>query len=235
MSQSNLAELCALTAAKNETLWLGNTTVGAGLPINFAIKDLLNSGDEITEIPGILSGTLLWLFQTFNDSVSFSELFIDALSQGLAEPDTRDDLSGRDVHRKLLILSRSAGFSLSLEDIKCQNLVPKHLQTLSKSEFLARTNELDEFFAEQLTSAQDQQSCIRYIARFSVTKNDVHAQVSLETLKNDDTFANLTAGDNIFKVKTQWYFNNPLIIQDPGAGRDVTAGGLHSDLVNICQ
>jgi len=228
-------DLLTTTAAKNNALWLGNTTVGAGLPINFAIKDLLNSGDEITEISGIFSGTLSWLFQTFDGSVGFGELLTNALSQGITEPDPRDDLSGRDVQRKLLILARAAGFTLSLDDIKCQNLVPEHLQTLSKSEFLARTNELDEFFAKQLANAQAQQSCIRYIARFNVNKNGINAEVSLETLKNDDVFANLTPCDNIFQVKTQWYHDNPLIIQGPGAGRDVTAGGLHSDLVNICQ
>jgi len=228
-------DLLTTTAVRNDALWLGNTTVGAGLPINFAIKDLLNSGDEITEISGIFSGTLSWLFETYDGSVGFGELLTNALSQGITEPDPRDDLSGRDVQRKLLILARAAGFALSLDDIHCQNLVPEHLQALSKSEFLARTNELDEFFAAQLSTAKTQQSCIRYIARFSVNEQGINAQVSLETLKNDDPFANLTPGDNIFKVKTQWYFDNPLIIQGPGAGRDVTAGGLHSDLVNICQ
>jgi len=228
-------DLLTTTAAKNNALWLGNTTVGAGLPINFAIKDLLNSGDEIIEISGIFSGTLSWLFETYDGSVGFGELLTNALSQGITEPDPRDDLSGRDVQRKLLILARAAGFSLSLDDIKCQNLVPEHLQSLSKSEFLACTDELDEFFASQLADAQAQQSSIRYIARFSVEKTGINAQVSLETLKSGDAFANLTPCDNIFQIKTQWYKDNPLIIRGPGAGRDVTAGGLHSDLVNICQ
>jgi bifunctional aspartokinase / homoserine dehydrogenase 2 len=227
--------LLTITANKQQSIWLGNTTVGAGLPINFAINDLRNSGDNINEIAGIFSGTLSWLFESYDGSLAFGELINKALAQGITEPDPRDDLSGRDVQRKLLILARAAGFTLELDDIDCQNLVPEHLQKLSKSEFLARTNELDQYFIEQLEQARTQQAVIRYVARFSAQGSGIKAQVSLETLKKDHAFANLTPGDNIFQVKTQWYNDNPLIIQGPGAGRDVTAGGLHSDLVNICQ
>lgn len=223
------------TAKNNKSLWLGNTTVGAGLPINFAIRDLLNSGDRITEISGIFSGTLSWLFETYNGSELFSDLLLNALSQGITEPDPREDLSGRDVQRKLLILARAAGFELSLEDIHCQNLVPEELQSLTTKEFLAQANKLDAYFAEQLSSAQDKGCCIRYIARFTDCEGSVQAGVSLEVLPNNDAFASLTPCDNIFQIKTNWYQDNPLIIRGPGAGRDVTAGGLHSDLVQICQ
>ena len=223
------------TAAAQESLWLGNTTVGAGLPINYVINDLLNSGDAITEISGIFSGTLSWLFESYDGSVPFSTLLMDALNQGLTEPDPREDLSGRDVQRKLLILARSAGFELSLEDIQCQNLVPDALQNLSKEAFFAEAEQLDGYFLEQLQQAKQQQKCIRYIARFSVKNNKVIAAVGLETLEKEDAFANLAACDNIFQVKSQWYDSNALIVRGPGAGRDVTAGGLHSDLVTICQ
>jgi bifunctional aspartokinase / homoserine dehydrogenase 2 len=217
-------------------LWLGNTTVGAGLPINYAINDLLNSGDNITEISGIFSGTLSWIFETYDGSLPFSELLLDALSQGITEPDPREDLSGRDVQRKLLILARAAGFELSLADIECQNLVPAELQTLSIPDFLAAANQLDSFFSEQLKQAKEQQCCIRYIARFSVAESgQLTAKVGLEVLSDHDAFANLTPCDNIFQIKTGWYQDNPLIIRGPGAGRDVTASGIHSDLVNICQ
>jgi aspartokinase/homoserine dehydrogenase 2 len=224
------------TAAENKSLWLGNTTVGAGLPVNFAINDLLNSGDKINEISGIFSGTLSWLFETYDGRVPFSTLMLDALSQGITEPDPREDLSGRDVQRKLLILVRMAGYELSLEDIVCQNLVPKSLQMLSTEEFIAQATQLDVFFAEQLALASAQQSCIRYIAKFSVDKQGVvKAKVSLAVLPNSDAFASLTPCDNIFQIRSHWYQDNPLIIRGPGAGRDVTAGGLHSDLVAICQ
>jgi len=224
------------TAAENKSLWLGNTTVGAGLPINFAINDLLNSGDSITEISGIFSGTLSWLFETYDGSVPFSTLLLDALSQGITEPDPREDLSGRDVQRKLLILARMAGFELSLEDIDCQNLVPESLQALPTEAFLDQAGQLDEFFASQLKSAKDKQACIRYVAKFSIDEqNQATAKVYLAVLPNSDAFASLTPCDNIFQIKSLWYQDNPLIIRGPGAGRDVTAGGLHSDLVSICQ
>jgi aspartokinase/homoserine dehydrogenase 2 len=225
------------TADKNNSLWLGNTTVGAGLPINYAIEDLKNSGDKISAIAGIFSGTLSWLFETYDGSVAFSTLLLDALAQGITEPDPREDLSGRDVQRKLLILSRMAGFELSLEDIDCKNLVPEALQGLTTQEFLARANELDDVFSRALTDANSNDCCIRYVARlqYDGEKNKLSAQVSLEVLPQTDAFASLTPCDNIFQINSQWYQENPLIIRGPGAGRDVTAGGLHSDLVNICQ
>ncbi len=224
------------TADKHQSLWLGNTTVGAGLPINYAIADLNNSGDTITAIAGIFSGTLSWLFETYDGSVAFSTLLLSALKQGITEPDPREDLSGRDVQRKLLILARMAGFELSLDDIECINLVPEPLQNVSKDEFLARANELDDYFATALANANRQACCIRYVARLNVNNlGKIQAKVSLEVLPNGDAFANLTPCDNIFQISSYWYQENPLIIRGPGAGRDVTAGGLHSDLVNICQ
>jgi len=224
------------TADKNNSLWLGNTTVGAGLPINYAIDDLNNSGDEITAIAGVFSGTLSWLFETYDGSAAFSTLLLDALKQGITEPDPREDLSGRDVQRKLLILARMTGFELSLDDIDCKNLVPKTLQNISTQEFLVRADELNDFFSNALTDANSKNCCIRYVARLSVDEDaSIKAKVSLEVLPHSDAFANLTPCDNIFQISSHWYQENPLIIRGPGAGRDVTAGGLHSDLVNICQ
>lgn len=223
------------TAEKHHSLWLGNATVGAGLPINHAISDLKNSGDNIIEISGIFSGTLSWLFETYDAKQAFSTLLKDALKQGITEPDPREDLSGRDVQRKLLILARLAGYQLSLSDISVQNLVPESLQAVSLDEFLSRANELDDYFLTQYNAANEKDSCIRYIARFNVSDNKVKAKVSLEVLKNSHAFAQLTPCDNVFQITSQWYQDNPLIIRGPGAGREVTAGGIHSDLVNICQ
>jgi len=224
------------TADKHQSLWLGNTTVGAGLPINHTIADLKNSGDNITALAGIFSGTLSWLFETYDGSVPFSTLLVDALAQGITEPDPREDLSGRDVQRKLLILARMAGFELSLEDIACNNLVPPALQNISTEAFLSRASELDDFFEQQLSQANQQQQSIRYVAQLTVADNGrISAKVSLASLDNSHAFANLTPCDNIFQISSDWYQENPLIIRGPGAGRDVTAGGLHSDLVNICQ
>ncbi|TRX57869.1 bifunctional aspartate kinase/homoserine dehydrogenase II [Thalassomonas sp. M1454] len=219
----------------SKSKWLVNATVGAGLPINYALNDLKQSGDVIEEISGIFSGTLSLLFANFDGSVPFSELLIDALEQGFTEPDPRDDLSGLDVQRKLLILARLAGYDLALEDIACENLVPEFAQKLELSEFLARANELDSYYGDKLAQAQQQNGCLRYIARFIDVDNKISARVGLEILPNDHAFANLTPCDNVFLLKSAWYQDNPLIIRGPGAGRDVTAGGLHSDLVNLCK
>jgi len=223
------------SAAKNHSLWLGNTTVGAGLPINFAIEDLINSGDDIIEISGIFSGTLSWLFEKYTGEQSFSELVVQARELGITEPDPREDLSGRDVQRKLLILARAAGVELSLDDIECQNLVPEGLRELPLAAFLEQIHQLDDFFATHLAIAAEQQQCIRYVAKFTKRQGKITAQVGLVSLATDDAFSTLTPCDNIFKVKSLWYQDNPLIIRGPGAGREVTAGGLHSDLVNVCQ
>ena len=223
------------TAKASNSLWLGNTTVGAGLPINSSIEELNNSGDVISEISGIFSGTLSWLFQYYDGVTPFSELLANALEQGITEPDPREDLSGRDVQRKLLILARAAGFELSLADIDCQSLVPEQLRDIPLAEFLQRTEELNDLFLMRLSAAKEKACGIRYVARFSSDNGKISAKVSLEELVNDDAFSQLTPCDNVFQIKSEWYQENPLIIRGPGAGRDVTAGGIHADLVTVCQ
>ncbi len=216
--------------------WLTNTTVGAGLPINYALDDLQNSGDTVKEISGIFSGTLSWLFANFDGTQPFSKLLIQALDKGFTEPDPRDDLSGLDVKRKLLILARQAGFTLSLDDINCQNLVPEFARPLSKGEFFEQIEGIDAFYQEQLDKAREQQGALRYIARFKGKSNgQFTATIGLEVLPQNHAFANLAPCDNIFQISSNWYQENPLIIRGPGAGRDVTAGGLHSDLVHLCR
>lgn len=223
------------TASETGSLWYGNTTVGAGLPVNYALNDLARSGDKVIEISGIFSGTLSWLFESYDASVPFSTLLKDARNQGLTEPDPREDLSGKDVQRKLLILARLAGFELSLSDISVQNLVPEALQTISIDEFLARCEELDDYFEQAFSDAKAQNQCIRYVAKFAKTSAGYKAEVCLAQLGLSHAFASLTPCDNIFQIKSQWYHDNPLIIRGPGAGREVTAGGVHSDLVVACQ
>lgn len=228
------------TAKQNKSLWLGNTTVGAGLPINFAIADLLECGDDILEISGIFSGTLSWIFETYDGSVPFSTLLKSALLQGITEPDPREDLSGRDVQRKLLILARLAGFELNLDDIYCENLVPESLRELSTEEFLLKADVLDQYFLNELTQAKSKDACIRYVARFvhasiGHQQSKIEAKVSLEVLQANDAFSNLTPCDNIFKIVSARYQHNPIIIRGAGAGRDVTAAGLHSDLAAMCK
>lgn len=212
--------------------WLYNATVGAGLPIQYGIQMLRASGDTIRDISGIFSGTLSWLFQQFDGSRPFSSLLHEAWQQGLTEPDPREDLSGQDVRRKLLILVREAGYSLEADQIELQSLVPHELSELSVESFMAELDLLDQTMNKALQQAHDQGLVIRYVAQFD---HQGQAKVGLQMLDPHHPFANLRPCDNVFAIQSDWYQDNPLVIQGPGAGRDVTAGAIQSDFVNLCQ
>jgi aspartokinase/homoserine dehydrogenase 2 len=213
--------------AKISRHWLYNATVGAGLPINHTVRDLRESGDDIIALSGIFSGTLSWLFQQFDGSVPFSELVDLAWQQGLTEPDPRSDLDGSDVMRKLVILARESGLDIEPENVKVESLVPQELQDLSVDDFFDKASVLSEVLAERLEKAQSQQKVLRYVARLE--KNG-KATVGVEALSKEHALANLLPCDNIFAIESKWYKDNPLVIRGPGAGREVTAGAIQSDL-----
>ncbi|MGF1910230.1 bifunctional aspartate kinase/homoserine dehydrogenase II [Vibrio kasasachensis] len=213
--------------AKINRHWLYNATVGAGLPINHTVRDLRESGDEIVALSGIFSGTLSWLFQQYDGSVPFAELVDLAWQQGLTEPDPRHDLDGSDVMRKLVILARESGLVLEPENVKVESLVPEELTDLSLDDFLDNSHLLSERLAERLAKAQREDKVLRYVARLE--KNG-KATVSVEALTREHALANLLPCDNIFAIESKWYKDNPLVIRGPGAGREVTAGAIQSDL-----
>ncbi|WP_456296392.1 bifunctional aspartate kinase/homoserine dehydrogenase II [Vibrio sp. AK197] len=207
--------------------WLYNATVGAGLPINHTVRDLRESGDEIVALSGIFSGTLSWLFQQYDGSVPFIELVDLAWQQGLTEPDPRSDLDGSDVMRKLVILARESGLQLEPEQVKVESLVPAELREMTLDDFLDNGNLLSERLAERLEKAQREEKVLRYVARLE--KNG-QASVCVEALNKEHALANLLPCDNIFAIESKWYKDNPLVIRGPGAGREVTAGAIQSDL-----
>ncbi|MEZ8063411.1 MULTISPECIES: bifunctional aspartate kinase/homoserine dehydrogenase II [Vibrio] len=213
--------------AKISRHWLYNATVGAGLPINHTVRDLRESGDDIIALSGIFSGTLSWLFQQFDGTVPFSELVDLAWQQGLTEPDPRADLDGSDVMRKLVILARESGLDIEPENVKVESLVPAELQDLSVDDFFDKASVLSEELAERLEKAHYQQKVLRYVARLE--KNG-KATVGVEALSKEHALANLLPCDNIFAIESKWYKDNPLVIRGPGAGREVTAGAIQSDL-----
>ncbi|WP_394130234.1 bifunctional aspartate kinase/homoserine dehydrogenase II [Shewanella maritima] len=215
--------------------WRYNASCGAGLPIQHALNDLHNSGDTIEAVGGIFSGTLCWLFEHFDDVKPFSELVIEAKGLGITEPDPRDDLSGRDMQRKLLILAREIGFSIELDDIKLNSLVPQELADVPLDEFLARIGELDADLSRQFTTAAEQDKVLRYVASLDKVDGELVAEVGLQWVDNHHPYANLTPGDNVFVIRSAFYQGNPLIIRGPGAGREVTAAAVQSDLVHICK
>ncbi|MCF1428864.1 MAG: bifunctional aspartate kinase/homoserine dehydrogenase II [Shewanella sp.] len=214
--------------------WRHNATCGAGLPVQHALNDLHNSGDRVEAIGGIFSGTLSWLFEQYDGSRPFSELVLEAKSLGITEPDPRDDLSGLDMQRKLLILAREIGLDLELEDIELDSLVPEALTQVSLEEFLARIDELNEPLERVQGDAREQGRVIRYVAQLEMQAGNLKARVALEQIDSDHPYANLTPGDNVFVIRSVFYQDNPLIIRGPGAGREVTAAAVQSDLAHIC-
>lgn len=210
--------------------FLYEATVGAGLPVISTLRDLVDTGDELVSVEGILSGTLAWLFNRFDGSVPFSQLVLEARELGYTEPDARDDLSGTDVARKLVILAREAGRAIDLDEVEVESLVPDVLQQCDAASFIARLGEVDESFAQRLASARAAGKVLRYVARLQAGGK---ASVGLVELPANHAFAHLRLTDNIVQFTTRRYCDNPLIVQGPGAGPEVTAAGVFADLLRV--
>ncbi|ENA3447244.1 bifunctional aspartate kinase/homoserine dehydrogenase II [Yersinia enterocolitica] len=218
--------------AKTGRHWLYNATVGAGLPINHTVRDLRDSGDSILAISGIFSGTLSWLFLQFDGTVPFTELVDQAWQQGLTEPDPRVDLSGQDVMRKLVILAREAGYDIEPNQVRVESLVPAGADVGSVDQFFENGEALNQQMIQRLEAANEMGLVLRYVARFDANGK---ARVGVEAVRADHPLASLLPCDNVFAIESRWYRDNPLVIRGPGAGRDVTAGAIQSDLNRLSQ
>ena len=212
--------------------YLYEATVGAGLPIIQTVRDLRETGDRIQEIQGILSGTLSYLFNIWDGEQPFSTLVLDAKAQGFTEPDPRDDLSGKDVARKLVILAREIGLDLELHEVELEGLVPESLQSSDAGEFLERVAELDAGMRERFRAAQARGCVLRYVGRLDADTG--RATVGLVELDRSHLFANISLTDNVVSFTTSRYNRNPLVVRGPGAGPAVTAGGVFADLLRVC-
>jgi len=212
------------------THYLYEATVGAGLPVIHTLRDLRETGDEVIRIEGIFSGTLAYLFNVFDGSESFSSIVLTAKQKGYTEPDPRDDLSGMDVARKLIILGREMGLTLEMSDVEVAGLVPAALDGCSVEEFMRRLPEFDAAMAKALAEAKGQGQVLRYVGRVDA---DGKATVGLTRLDARHAFANIALTDNVVRFATRRYCDNPLIVQGPGAGPEVTAGGVFSDLLRL--
>ncbi|HEX9875644.1 MAG TPA: bifunctional aspartate kinase/homoserine dehydrogenase I [Gammaproteobacteria bacterium] len=213
--------------------FLYEATVGAGLPVIQTLKDLVETGDQITRISGIFSGTLAYLFNVFDGGRPFSAIVRDARDRGYTEPDPRDDLSGMDVARKAVILAREAGLNLELSQLAVESLVPEALLESSVDEFLSRLEEFDATMAERVERAAREHKVLRYVAEVDFTAGA--ACVHLGRYARDHAFANISLTDNIVQFETRRYCENPLIVRGPGAGPDVTAAGIFADLLRLCS
>lgn len=223
-----------LTAKKRHYLY--ETNVGAGLPLIDTIKLLHLSGENITRIRGVFSGSLSYIFNTFSESDrTFSSVLRSAIDKGYTEPDPREDLCGNDVGRKLLILARELDLHNELKDITIQNLIPKDLRNVSKEEFLGRLKELDVPFQIKKKN-QSKDFVFRYVA-------DLHGDLSKETgallnvslvsVSKNSMLGALKGSDSIFEIYTESYGDNPIVIQGAGAGAAVTARGVFGDILRI--
>jgi bifunctional aspartokinase / homoserine dehydrogenase 1 len=212
------------------TYYLYEATVGAGLPVIQTLRDLRGTGDDIVRIEGIFSGTLAYLFNIFDGSETFSSIVRTAKAKGYTEPDPRDDLSGIDVARKLTILGREMGLTLEVADVEVEGLVPEALTRCSLDEFMSRLSESDAAMAATLAAARKNNQVLRYVGRIDA---DGKATVGLSRLEEKHAFANIALTDNVVRFVTRRYCDNPLIVQGPGAGPEVTAAGVFSDLLRL--
>jgi len=233
--RANTAELAYYrtlrgTSRENGVRYLYETTVGAGLPIIQTLRDLVQTGDEVIAIEGILSGTLSYLFNAYDGTRSFSEIVADARARGFTEPDPRDDLSGVDVARKVVILAREIGLGIELEDVAVEGLVPVELQNLSVPDFLAALPDHDERMAALVRDAAGRGEVLRYVG---AVDREGNASARLQAYPLDHPFARIQLTDNIVLFNTRRYQPNPLVVQGPGAGPEVTAGGVFADLLRL--
>lgn len=220
------------TATRHGGHFRYEATVGAGLPVIQTLRNQLDTGDELTEVEGVFSGTLAWLFNRFDGSVPFSQLVGEARALGYTEPDPRDDLSGTDVARKLVILAREAGRELSMEDVEIESLVPAPLREVSREEFLSRLHELDAPLQARLDDARREGRSLRYLARLD---REGRARVGLVSPEPGHASLHSQLTDNLIQFRTRRYASNPLVVQGPGAGPDVTAAGVFGDILAIAQ
>ncbi len=211
--------------------YLYEATVGAGLPVIQTLRDLRETGDEIRRIEGMFSGTLAYLFNTWDGTQSFSSVVRQAKSLGYTEPDPRDDLSGTDVARKLIILGREMGLRLEISDVEVESLVPSELAGCGIEEFVERLAEFDAPMLTRLEAARGRGCVLRYVGSVGV---DGRAEVGVVELPTSHPFANIALTDNIVRFQTARYDQNPLIVQGPGAGPAVTAAGVFADLLRVC-
>ncbi len=226
------------TLKQYQKTYLYETNVGAGLPLIDTIRLLHHSGENITRIKGIFSGTLSYLFNTFSaEDKPFSEVLQHAINSGYTEPDPREDLCGNDVGRKLLILARELDLGNEFTDVKIQNLIPEHLREGSVEDFLQR---LDEFNApyQQIKEAQEPDHVLRYVGDLHgdlASTDTVQLDVSLVSVPRNSALGQVKGADSIFEIYTESYGDNPIVIQGAGAGASVTARGVFGDILRLAE
>ncbi len=218
-------------AGRSEVSYHYETTVMAGLPVVFTVRDLLRSGDRIERIEGVFSGTLAFLFNRLAEGASFSGAVREAKAKGLTEPDPRDDLMGEDVARKLLILARETGREVERADLEVESLVPTALEGVSVDDFMGALDGLDAEWAERVEAARADGKRLAYVGQIT----DDGLSVGVRAVEMSSPFGGSRGTDNVILIRSARYHETPLVVQGPGAGPDVTAAGLLADLVKAAE
>ena len=219
-------------ARKHQRYFLYETNVGAGLPIIHTLRDLIETGDTIIRIEGVLSGTLSFIFNSLDGRRPFSEIVREAHSLGFTEPDPREDLSGVDVARKLIILAREMRLEVELDDVQVESMVPPDLRAASVEEYLGTLDKHDETIAQLIHSARAENQVLRYVGKID---SDGSIAAGLRRYPIDHPFASLSGSDNIVSFQTKRYNTQPMIVRGPGAGPEVTAAGVFADLLRLAS
>lgn len=222
---------------KSNKKYLYETNVGAGLPLIDTLSMLHGSGEQITKIKGVFSGSLSYVFNTFSSSEKpFSSVLKEAVDKGYTEPDPRDDLSGVDVARKLLILARELDLENEIQDIEIQNLIPEEFREIPKEDFLGKLDGLDSYF-EDLKSTQKSGSVLRYVAELGgdLSKSTGKLNVKLTSVPESSSAGQLKGSDSLFEIYTESYGKNPFVIRGAGAGAEVTARGVFGDILRLSE
>jgi aspartokinase/homoserine dehydrogenase 1 len=206
------------------------TNVGAGLPIIRTLKDLMNSGDRIAKIEAILSGTISFIFNNFKGDANFHDVVKLAQEKGYTEPDPRDDLSGKDFMRKILILARDAGHAMEAADVQIESMLPQScLDAQTVDDFYTALKAEDAHFTCLKEQAEKENKVLRYIGKLENGK----AAITLQMVDENHPFYTLSGSDNIISFTTDRYKERPLVVKGPGAGAEVTAAGVFADLINV--
>jgi aspartokinase/homoserine dehydrogenase 1 len=218
------------TARRHGVDFFYETNVGAGLPIIRTLKDLMSSGDRVQRIEAILSGTISFIFNYFKGDANFHDVVKEAQEKGYTEPDPRDDLSGKDFMRKMLILARDAGYEMEAADVQIDNILPQScLDAQTVEDFYAALKAEDAFFANLKATAEKDKKVLRYIGKLENGK----ASITLQMVDENHPFYMLSGSDNIISFTTDRYKDRPLVVKGPGAGAEVTAAGVFADLINV--
>ncbi len=218
------------TALSKGVKFLYETNVGAGLPVINTLQGLISSGDRFEKIEGILSGTLSYLFNSFVPGKSFAEVLREAKAKGYTEPDPREDLSGMDVARKILILSREIGLKLEFRDITIDPIIPKECADAPTVDaFFDALENANTYFEDMVNQAHERGNVLRYIAKLEHQK----ISIGLREVGSSHPFFQMDGADNVIAFTTKRYHDRPLVIKGPGAGAEVTASGVFADIVSL--